>query len=182
VEKVNLTLDVVAYDPHWPAAFAAEAGRLRAALGEIALRIDHNGSTAVPGLAAKPVIDIQVSVAELQQMDLYRRPLQSIGYTHVPHPDDAFCPFFHRPREWPHTHHVHVVRAGDAEERRTLAFRDYLREHPDAAQEYAELKQWLAAQFSADSFGSRQAYADAKTEFIERIVAAAFRQGYPRPA
>ncbi len=175
-------LEVVVYDPHWPAAFAAEAARLRAALGEMALRIEHNGSTAVPGLAAKPVIDIQVSVAELQPMDLYRLPLQSIGYTHVPHPDDAFCPFFHRPSAWPHTHHVHVVRASDAEERRTLAFRDYLREHPDAAQEYARLKLRLAGQFSADSFAARQAYADAKTEFIERIIAAAFKQRYPRPA
>jgi GrpB-like predicted nucleotidyltransferase (UPF0157 family) len=174
------TLEIVAYDPRWPAAFAAEARRIRAALGKMALRIDHHGSTSVPGLAAKPVIDIQVSVAELEPMARYREPLQAIGYTHMPHPDDAFCPFFHRPREWPHSHHVHVVRAGDAEERRTLAFRDYLREHPDAAREYAQLKQRLATQFSAAAFAARQAYADAKTEFIERIIATALRSGYPR--
>jgi mono/diheme cytochrome c family protein len=58
---------------------------------------------------------------------------ERIGYAHVPHPDDSFCPFFRRPRQWPHSHHVHVVRAGDAEERRTLAFRDYLRAHPETA-------------------------------------------------
>src|SRR5262249_8534461 len=138
------TLEVVPYDPQWPVAFEEEAGRIRAALGAVALRIDHNGSTSVPGLAAKPVIDIQVSVAELEPMDAYRQPLQSIGYTHVPHPDDSFCPFFHRPDTWPHSHHVHVVRGGGMEERRTLAFRDYLRGHPDCAREYERLKLHLA--------------------------------------
>lgn len=172
-------LEVVPYDPQWPAAFDAEAERIRARFGPIALRIDHNGSTSVPGLAAKPVIDIQISVAALEPMDRYRQPLQSIGYVHVPHPNDSFCPFFHRPREWPHSHHVHVVRAGDAEERLTLAFRDYLREHPETAQAYAQLKLRLAAQFSAATQASRQAYADAKTAFIEQVIAAAFKEGYP---
>ncbi len=173
-------LAIVPYDPRWPAEFAAEAERLRAVLGPLALRIDHNGSTAVPGLAAKPVIDIQVSVASLQPVDAYRQPLQSIGYRHLPHADDAFCPFFHRPHEWPHSHHVHVVQVGGLEERRTLAFRDYLRAHPDAAAEYARLKLRLAAQFSAASYGSQQAYAEAKTSFIERVTAAALPEG-PAP-
>lgn len=174
------TLEIVPYDPRWPGDFCAEAARIGAALGPLALRIDHHGSTAVPGLAAKPVIDIQVSVADVPAIDAYRQPLQSIGYTHVPHADDAFCPFFHRPARWPHTHHVHVVRAGGAEERRTLAFRDYLRDRPDESRAYAELKIQLAVRFSAATFESRQAYADAKTEFVERVVAAALRLGYPR--
>jgi GrpB-like predicted nucleotidyltransferase (UPF0157 family) len=173
------TLQVVAYDPQWPAAFDCEAARIRTALGPIAFRIDHHGSTSVPGLAAKPVIDIQVSVADLDPIDRYREPLRSIGYTHFPHPDDAFCPFFHKPQEWPHTHHVHVVRAGGLEARRTLAFRDYLREHAEARREYEQLKVRLASQFSAASAGSRQAYADAKTAFIERVIATAFREGHP---
>src|ERR1700687_4131670 len=173
-------LQVVPYDPACPEAFAAEARRIRTALGEIALRIDHNGSTSVPGLAAKPVIDIQVSVAALAPMDLYQLPLQSIGYRHLPHGDDAFCPFFHRPHEWPHTHHVTVVRAGEAEERRTLAFRDYLRAHSEIAQQYAQLKLNLASQFDATRFAARQAYADGKTTFIEHVIAAAFSEGYPR--
>jgi GrpB-like predicted nucleotidyltransferase (UPF0157 family) len=172
-------LELVPYDPAWPAAFEAEAARIRAALGSIALRIDHHGSTSVPGLAAKPIIDIQVSVADLDPMDRYHRPLRSIGYAHVPHLDDCCCPFFHRPREWPHTHHVHVVRAGSEEERRTLAFRDYLRAHVEVARQYEELKRLLAPQFSAENFTSRQAYADAKTEFIEGVIAAALRAGYP---
>ena len=123
-------IELVPYDAGWPAAFAAEAARIRAALGALALRIDHNGSTSIQGLRAKPIIDIQVSVAALQPLAAYATPLEGLGYTHVPHADDAFAPFFHRPADWPHSHHVHVVEYGGREERRTLAFRDYLRDHP----------------------------------------------------
>jgi GrpB-like predicted nucleotidyltransferase (UPF0157 family)/enamine deaminase RidA (YjgF/YER057c/UK114 family) len=167
-------LEIVPYDPAWPAAFGAEASRIRRVLGAMALRIDHHGSTAVPGLAAKPIIDIQVSVASLQPLTAFVAPLATIGYTHVPHPDDAICPFFHRPVEWPHTHHVHVVAAGSEEERRTLAFRDYLREHADAAGEYGRLKQDLAARLIGADAESREEYARAKTGFVQRIVAAAY--------
>lgn len=173
-------LEVVPYDPGWPAAFEAEAVRLRSALGTLALRIDHHGSTSIPGLGAKPIIDIQVSVAALQPIEAYGDPLRAIGYVHVPHPDDSFCPFFHRPSQWPHSHHVHVVKEGGAEERRTLAFRDYLRDHPAAAREYEDLKQYLVTQLPASSRDSREAYALAKTDFIERIVAVALRSGYPQ--
>jgi GrpB-like predicted nucleotidyltransferase (UPF0157 family) len=137
------------------------------------LRIDHHGSTAVPGLAAKPIIDIQVSVAALQPLAAYGEPLRTIDYVHVPDPDDAFCPFFHRPSHWPHTHHIHVVQAGGAEERRTLAFRDYLRTHRGAAREYEQLKQDLARQLVPVDGESREAYARAKTGFIERVIALA---------
>src|SRR5262245_29993178 len=126
-------IEVRPYDPAWVTAFESERDRLRDALGALALRIDHNGSTAVPGLAAKPVIDIQISVAALHPIAAYEPALARLGYVHMPHADDAFAPFFHRPAAWPHTHHVHVVQAGSSEERRTLAFRDYLRTHPDAA-------------------------------------------------
>src|SRR5262245_49578326 len=120
-------IEIVPYDPDWPAAFDAERRRIADALGALAIRIEHNGSTAVPGLSAKPIIDIQVSVSCLRPIDQYRPALEALGYIHVPHPDDAFAPFFHRPAEWPHTHHIHVVEAGSAEEERTLAFRDFLR-------------------------------------------------------
>jgi GrpB-like predicted nucleotidyltransferase (UPF0157 family) len=172
---------VVPYDPAWPVAFERERDRLGRALGPLALRIDHNGSTAVPGLAAKPVIDIQISVARLHPIDAYAPALARVGYIHVPHADDAVCPFFHRPAEWPHTHHVHVVEAGSEEERRTLAFRDYLREHADAAREYEALKRRIAQEFSGDDFASREAYAGAKTAFITRI-AALIRTAPPRHA
>ena len=172
-------LEIVPYDPGWPHGFDAEAARLRAALGPLALRIDHHGSTAVPGLGAKPILDIQVSVATLQPLSTYGVKLEAIGYTHVPHPDDAFCPFFHRPLQWPHSHHVHVVERGGREERRTLAFRDYLRDHGAVAREYEALKHRLADQLVGSDPESREQYAAAKTDFIERVVALAVAQGYP---
>lgn len=173
-------LQVVPYDSGWPAAFELEAIRLRTALGTLALRIDHHGSTSIPGLDAKPIIDIQVSVAALQPLAPYGEPLLVIGYLHVPHPDDSFCPFFHRPLQWPHSHHVHVVEGGGAEERRTLAFRDYLRDHAAVAREYERLKHDLGGQLAATNRESRDAYARAKTDFIERVVAMALSSGYPR--
>jgi GrpB-like predicted nucleotidyltransferase (UPF0157 family) len=174
------TIEIVPYDPGWPGLFEAEAVRLRAALKTLALRIDHHGSTAVPGLSAKPIIDIQVSVANLQPLVAYSAPLEAIGYVHVTHPDDSFCPFFHRPVRWPHTHHIHVVERGGREERRTLAFRDYLQEYGDVAREYEALKRSLAAQSMAADLESRERYAEAKTSFVERIVTLAIAQGYPR--
>jgi GrpB-like predicted nucleotidyltransferase (UPF0157 family) len=164
---------VVPYNARWPLQFEAERQRIGRALGALALRIDHNGSTAVPGLAAKPVIDIQVSVAQLHPIEPYIDRLAGLGYVHLPHADDGVCPFLHRPAEWPHTHHVHLVEAGGDEERRTLAFRDYLRDHAPAAREYETLKRRLAAEFSAADAASREAYANAKSEFIARIVGVA---------
>jgi GrpB-like predicted nucleotidyltransferase (UPF0157 family) len=173
-------VEIVPYDPSWPAAFVAERERIAVALGALALRIEHHGSTAVPGLAAKPIIDIQVSVSTLHPMEPYARALDRLGYVHVPHPDDAFCPFFHRPAAWPHSRHVHVVQWEGVEERRTLAFRDYLREHPDAARGYEDLKRGIARRSSTEDFASRQAYADAKTAFVTRLTERALADGYPR--
>lgn len=172
-------IEVVPYDPKWPEEFEAEALLLRAALGTMALRIDHNGSTSIPGLSAKPIIDIQISVARLQPLSQYGVPLETLGYVHVPHPDDAFCPFFHRPREWPHSHHVHVVTRGGQEERRTLAFRDYLRDHRNEALAYETLKREIAAELGNNDHDSREQYARAKSEFIERVVDDALMRGYP---
>jgi GrpB-like predicted nucleotidyltransferase (UPF0157 family) len=172
-----MSIAIRPYDPDWPRQFDAERARIAAALGDRVRRIDHHGSTAVPGLAAKPVIDIQVSVDSVAPLEAYGPALASLGYVHVPHADDAICPFFHRPADWPHTHHIHVVAAGGDEERRTLAFRDYLRAHPEAAREYEALKRQLAARHPGDDFSSRQAYAEAKTAFVQRILDAAGGRG-----
>ena len=168
------------YDPAWPGIFEAEAKRIGDALGSAAARIDHVGSTAVPGLAAKPVIDIQVSFRLLHPLETHLPPLVALGYTHVPHPDDATYPFLHRPSAWPHSHHIHLCEAGGKEERRHLAFRDFLREHPEEAAAYAGEKRRLAAEFRSSSFESRNAYAEAKSAFIEPIIERALALGYPR--
>ena len=168
------------YDPAWPGSFDAEAKRIESAMGAAAVRIDHVGSTAVPGLAAKPVIDMQLSVRVLHPLEPHLRPLVALGYTHVPHPDDATYPFLHRPSEWPHSHHLHLCEAGGGEERRHLAFRDFLREHPEEAAAYADVKLRLALEFDARDFESRNAYAEAKSVFIDPIVERALALGYPR--
>ena len=173
-------LQIVPYDPGWVVDFATERDRIARTLGKLIRRVDHHGSTAVAGLEAKPIIDIQVSVEQLLPIRAYAEPLATLGYVHVPHIDDVVCPFFHRPREWPHTYHVHVVQSGGHEERRTLAFRDFLRDHSDVAREYVTLKKRLAAQVDAADRSSRETYANAKSEFIDRTVQMALSDGYPR--
>jgi GrpB-like predicted nucleotidyltransferase (UPF0157 family) len=177
---MSKVIEIVPYNAHWPRQFDVEREKIASTLGTVAVRIDHNGSTSVPGLAAKPIIDIQVSVRRLQPMEDYWTGLVRLGYVHLVHADDAFCPFFHRPNTWPHTHHVHVVQSGGDKERRTLAFRDYLREHASVARQYEDLKRSLAAQHNAAEFSSRQAYAEAKGAFIEDVIQRALAQGYPR--
>lgn len=171
------TLAIVPYDPGWPQRFARERSRIARALGPLASRIEHVGSTAVPGLAAKPVIDIQVSTRRLHPIDRHVEALAGIGYRHRPHPDDAFAPFFHRPARWPHIHHVHVVETGGEEERRQLAFRDWLRAHPRTARRYEALKRELAVQFAADRFENRNAYSEAKGDFIAEVMQRAGEPG-----
>src|SRR5262249_3402700 len=134
------SLEIAPYDPAWPAAFSAERDRLAAVLGGLSLRIDHPRAPAGYRPPPQTISAIQISIADRGPLAEYAARLARLGYIHVPHPDDAFCPFFHRPAAWPHTHHVHLVRSGGPEERQTLAFRDYLREHPEVARAYERLK------------------------------------------
>lgn len=171
---------LVEYDPQWPIVYELESKLLREQLGELGLRIEHVGSTSIPGIAAKPVIDIQISVQQLHPLDPCRRRLGRAGYTHDPHADDATYPFFHKPSSWPHTHHVHVCSVGGAEERRHLAFRDYLRDHPELAAAYESEKRALARRHHAASRESRNAYSEAKSDFILPVIRRALADGYPR--
>jgi GrpB-like predicted nucleotidyltransferase (UPF0157 family) len=149
---------VVPYDDAWPGMFAAERDRLAGALGEIAVRIDHFGSTAVPGLAAKPWIDIQVGVLAMRPWDAYRGPLVALGYAHHPDDDDDHEFFDRRP------YHVHVCAAGGEWARRHLAFRDLLRRDPAARADYQAEKLRLAAEHD-----DVLAYTEAKTPVIRRL-------------
>ena len=176
----DLTIEIAAHDPEWAVAYQREWTRLRDSLGEIAVRIDHVGSTSIPGIGAKPVIDIQISVEALHPMDPYRERLARVGYRHQPFPDDNSYPFFHKPHSWPHSHHVHVCVAHGDMEQRHLAFCAYLRDHKDAAADYEQLKRSLARIHSAATMESRNAYSDAKSTFIRDIVTHALAEGYPR--
>ena len=153
---------IAAYDPGWPAKYEAEAMRIREALGPTALRIDHIGSTSVPGLGAKPVIDIQVSVAEIGSKQLYRDAIEGLGYEYRPDHADEDHEYFQREEGGVRAYQIHVVRAGSDWERRHLLFRDYLRAHPDEAARYETVKRACARRHPMDIL----AYIDAKGEWI----------------
>jgi GrpB-like predicted nucleotidyltransferase (UPF0157 family) len=154
------------YDPRWPELFAAEQAQLAAALGRRALAIEHIGSTAVPGLSAKPVIDILVTVADLAEAVDCLPALQALGYAFIDYPQNTDRRFFRK--GLPRTHHLHIVAAGSASHRDHLAFRDALRRDPALCAEYEALKHELAARYPHD----RAKYSESKTAFIQRVLAA----------
>jgi GrpB-like predicted nucleotidyltransferase (UPF0157 family) len=158
----------MAYDPRWPALFVAQASTLRRGLGDVALRIDHIGSTAVPGLAAKPIIDVQISVAAFEPLDAFRPPLEGLGYVFREDNAERTKRYFREPPGGRRTH-IHVRRAGSFSEQLALLFRDFGRAHPHWAQRYAELKVELAVRYARD----RRGYTDAKRPFTWQALAAA---------
>jgi GrpB-like predicted nucleotidyltransferase (UPF0157 family) len=160
-QSVDRGLDVVAYDPVWPELFTAMAWRLRGKLGTVALRIDHIGSTAVPGLDAKPILDVQISVATFEPLVAFRVPLESCGFEFRPKPEELSRRYF-RERPGDRRTHIHVCRAGSFREQLNLLHRDYLRADPARAREYARLKHSLAHLLATD----RRAYVDAKAPFV----------------
>lgn len=155
---------VVDYDPAWPALFARQAAELRAALGLVAARIDHIGSTAVPATLAKPVIDVQISVSDLEPVGRYRLLLENIYSADNP---DRTKRYF---REIPGQRrtHLHVRRAGSFGEQFALLFRDFMRAHREAAQQYGALKVELVRLYPRVE--DRHAYTAAKTPFIWNIM------------
>jgi GrpB-like predicted nucleotidyltransferase (UPF0157 family) len=132
-------------DPRWPAMAERELARIADALGAVALRLEHIGSTAVPGLAAKPIVDLQVSVAALEPRERHAAPLEALGYAFAPESAGTGRHFFALPPERPRTYHLHVCAAGGEEELRHLAVRDLLRADPGEAAAYAALKREVAA-------------------------------------
>jgi len=154
---------IVSHDPGWATAFEVEAGRLARALGEAAVRIHHIGSTAVPRMRDKPVIDILVEVSSLQSLDEKAGRLEALGY-------DAKGEFGIPGRRYfrlddaagTRTHQVHAYEAGVPDVRRHVAFRDYLRAHPEVAEEYGALKERLVAAHPGDA----AAYVAGKDGFV----------------
>ncbi|UTH74018.1 GrpB family protein [Chromobacterium sp. IIBBL 290-4] len=170
-------IEIVPHQAHWADEFETIADQLRAALGELALRIDHIGSTAVPGLAAKDVIDVQVSVAALDETTAER--LSRAGFERRPFNRDHLPPnsedgleqwgkFFFREPAGQRRAHIHVRRVGAANQRYALLFRDYLRAQPATAQAYGELKTRLAA-----ALADPDSYPDVKDPAVDLIYLAA---------
>lgn len=156
---------IVPSDPQWPGMFAGLGGKLRCALGGVALRIDHIGSTSIPGLAAKPIIDVQISVASFEPLDDFRVPLEGLGFVYRSQNPELTKRYF---REAPGERrtHIHVRRIGSFSQQFPLLFRDYMRLHPADVEEYGDLKYRLAEEYGADRAG----YVDAKAPFIWEIM------------
>ena len=156
------------YDEGWPARFEREAERILAALpADTVVRIDHVGSTSVPGLAAKPIIDIQLSLVSMVPRSAFVDPLVALGYDWTLDPWDDQHEYFSRSEGDDQVVHIHACEAGSDWERRHLAFRDVLRSDPDAAAAYEALKRRLAADHPQDIM----AYVDGKTGFVREIEA-----------
>jgi len=170
-DRFDPAIRIVDYDPEWPARARQELRRIADALGSVAVRLEHVGSTAVPGLAAKPILDLQLSVAAIERRDAYVGPLERLGYLFVPAPQAPDHHFFARPPERPRSHHLHVCEVGSAHEHRHLAVRDYLRAHGDEAASYEALKRDAAARHPAD----RLAYIEAKDAFVTALEARALQ-------
>jgi GrpB-like predicted nucleotidyltransferase (UPF0157 family) len=159
------------YDPEWPKKFESHAERIAGALGRVALRIKHIGSTSVPGLAAKPIIDILVVVQDSADESAYLAQLEAAGYVlRVREPEWHEHRMFRTPER---DVHVHIYSSGSPEIARVLTFRDRLRRNGEDRRRYEQTKRALGAQEWADM----NAYADAKTEVIEGIIAAARSAG-----
>ena len=160
----NATIELSPYDPAWPDQYAEEAGFIRAALGERALVLEHVGSTSIPGLSAKPIIDILLAVADSSDEDAYAPALSANGFRlHLREPDWEQHRVMKGERRLVN---LHVFTEGSREIARMVGFRDHLRAHPEELRLYQQTKQALAAR----TWRHVQHYANAKSEVVEAII------------
>ncbi len=165
--QLRLTL----YNPNWSLLFLAEKERLFASLGNDVLDVQHIGSTAIPGMPAKPILDIGVAVANFEEASRCIPLLEQLGYRYKGENGIPRRHYFVKGE--PRTHHLHMLEIESAEWKSHLRFRDYLRRNPASAQAYASLKQNLATQFATD----REAYQNGKEDFIQAVLQQASQTG-----
>jgi GrpB-like predicted nucleotidyltransferase (UPF0157 family) len=172
LRPLDAQIEICDYDDEWPRRFERERQRIESALGDAALRIEHTGSTSVPGLAAKPIVDITMAVADVNDEGAWIPDLEAAGYVlriREREPDW----YDHRVLKGPDTNvNLHVFSAGCVEIERMVGFRDWLRSHDDDRRLYEATKRELVSQ----SWTHVQLYADAKTDVVEDILA---RAGLP---
>ena len=168
MEKMKVR--IVPYDPAWPHAFEDEASRIAGALKSVAVAVHHIGSTAIPGIPAKPIIDILVEITDLPSLDSGSAALVSLGYESMGEFGIPRRRYFRKNNaEGIRTHQIHAFEAGSDGAKRHLAFRDYMIAHPTSAHAYGELKQSLARQHP----DSIEAYMDGKDAFVKQHEALA---------
>ncbi len=166
--SVTFPVIIRPYDPVWPLLFDEERERIDVAIHAFISSIEHIGSTAVPGLAAKPVIDILIGAHSLAEAPCFIPPLQALGYIYIEELEKQIPERRYLQKVGPagHTHQLHIAETSSSFYREHLHFRDVLRAHPELAQEYAELKFRLARQFRNDRLG----YTEAKNDLIQKIL------------
>lgn len=161
---------VLPHDPAWHSDFVAESGAIRAALGDATLAVHHIGSTAIPGILAKPIIDLLGEVTSLALVDGQSGAIEALGYEAMGAYGIEGRRYFRKiDADGRRTHHLHVFEAGSPHVTRHLAFRDYLRNHPDVARDYSLLKACLTAAKDVSWDG----YLDGKADFIAETETAA---------
>lgn len=180
VVAADAVIRIVDYSDTWPDLFRGLGGRLRDAVGDVALRIDHIGSTAVPGLAAKPIIDVQISVESLEPTAPFREPLERLGFVFRATNTERTKRYFREPPGRRRTH-IHVRRAGSFAEQLPLLFRDYLRTHPTECDEYASQKRAFAEMYARDRAGYTEAKGPMIWAMVQRADEWAQRIGWEPP-
>ena len=163
-------IEVVEYQPSWVDEFQSYAELLQPALGDLIIGIEHVGSTSVVGLAAKPIIDIDIVISSRVVLAQVLQRLATIGYKHIGNDGIPGREAFKWPGE--KRHHLYVCAVNAPNLHNHLIFRDYLREHPEVANAYEQLKKRLAQQYRQNA----ESYCEAKTEFIQRTVETATAQ------
>lgn len=153
------------YDDKWLHVYNELSNKIIERIGNSIHRIDHIGSTAIYGLAAKPIIDIQISVTDLNNIETIKRGLSTLGYHHREDNPDLSKRYFRENTGMPRTH-IHVRQSGSWSEQFNLLFRDFLREHEREKEEYAQVKYDLASRYQEQ----REQYVEGKTDIIWRIM------------
>jgi GrpB-like predicted nucleotidyltransferase (UPF0157 family) len=170
-------VEVVPHSPEWAAEFRAEARRLTAVLGDEVVAVHHIGSTAIPGIKAKPIIDILLEVREVERLDERNTEMAALGYEARGEFGLPGRRFFLKGTDYHRTHHIHAYATGNPELERHLAFRDYMISHPEQARAYSRLKEDLAREFPTDIEG----YMDGKNAFIKEMERRALAWSCARP-
>ncbi len=152
------------YNPEWATSFEREKALIQPIFGKY--EVHHTGSTSIPGLAAKPIIDMLVGIENLADFERYRAKLESLGYVSMPEREKDWEIFIPKGPDDARTHYLHVLIKDSPQYRNVLAFRDYLRAHDDARDAYASLKADLAVTYASD----RPSYTAAKDDFIMSVI------------
>ncbi|HDX9579185.1 TPA: GrpB family protein [Bacillus pseudomycoides] len=154
------------YTTNWALQFTEEQKIITNIIGDVAIAIEHIGSTSVAGLSAKPILDMMVGVRDLNDIDTFIEPLKTIEYEHVFHQEFPNRRFFRKGLWRAGTHHLHIYQYDSEAWNHNILFRDYLRSHPNVRQQYEQLKKELANKHRFD----RVAYTNAKAPFIVDVI------------